>query len=36
MEDLEEAILLSRQAVKVTPDDYPDLAGRLNNLRSKL
>ncbi|KAH0563243.1 hypothetical protein GP486_002188 [Trichoglossum hirsutum] len=39
MEDLEEAILIARQAVDavdVTPEDHPDLAGRLNNLGNKL
>jgi hypothetical protein len=36
MEDLEEAIQVTQQAVKVTPNDYPDLAGRLNNLRGSL
>jgi hypothetical protein len=36
MEDLEEAILVARQAVDVTPKDHPDLAGRLNNLGNKL
>ena len=36
MEDLEEAILVVRQAVDVTPKDHPDLAGRLNNLGNKL
>ncbi|RKK76947.1 hypothetical protein BFJ68_g18006 [Fusarium oxysporum] len=32
MKDLEEAIKTARQAVKSTPDDHPNLAGRLNNL----
>ena len=36
MEDLEEAIRVARQAVDVTPEDHPDLAGRLNNLGLKL
>ena len=36
MEDLEEAILVARQAVDVTPKDHPDLAGWLNNLGTKL
>ncbi|KAF2465628.1 uncharacterized protein BDR25DRAFT_239619, partial [Lindgomyces ingoldianus] len=36
MEDLEKAIRVARQAVEVTPDDHPDLAGRLNNLGNKL
>ena len=36
MEDLEEAIRVSRQAVKVTPEDHPDLAACLNNLGNKL
>ena len=33
---LEEAIGVSEQAVKVTPKDHPNLAGRLNNLGNKL
>jgi len=36
MEDLEEAIRVSRQAVKVTPEDHPDLAAWLNNLGNNL
>jgi hypothetical protein len=36
MEDLEEAIQVTQQAVKVTPDDYPDLAAMLHNLRNSL
>ncbi|CAG8885191.1 unnamed protein product, partial [Penicillium egyptiacum] len=32
MDDLEEAIRLSRQAVAATPDGHPNLAGRLNSL----
>jgi tetratricopeptide (TPR) repeat protein len=32
MEDLEEAIQMSRQAIKATPEDHLDLAGSLNNL----
>jgi tetratricopeptide (TPR) repeat protein len=33
---LEEAIRVTRQAVKVTPDDHPDLAAWLNNLGTML
>ncbi|KAL8634707.1 MAG: hypothetical protein Q9228_007713, partial [Teloschistes exilis] len=36
MEDLGEAIRVARQAVKATPEDHPDLAGRLNNLGVQL
>ncbi|KAH7222489.1 CHAT domain-containing protein [Fusarium oxysporum] len=36
MKDLEEAIEIARQAVKSTPDDHLDLAGRLNNLGNHL
>lgn len=36
IEDLEEAIRVARQAVEITPEDHPDLAGRLNNLGTKL
>src|SRR2546421_9846945 len=36
MEDLEEAIRKAEEAVKATPEDHPDLAGRLNNLGNKL
>jgi tetratricopeptide (TPR) repeat protein len=36
IEDLEEAIRTARRAVAVTPDDHPDLAGRLNNLGNDL
>uniref|UniRef100_A0A9W8TG81 CHAT domain-containing protein n=1 Tax=Xylaria arbuscula TaxID=114810 RepID=A0A9W8TG81_9PEZI len=32
MADLEEAIQLTRQAIKATPEDHPDQAGWLNNL----
>jgi len=36
MEDLKEAIFIARQAVNVTPKDYLDLIGILNNLGNKL
>ncbi|CAG8909318.1 unnamed protein product, partial [Penicillium egyptiacum] len=36
MDDLEEAIRLSRQAVAATPDGHPCLAERLNSLSNKL
>jgi len=36
IEDLKEAIRVSRQAVKVTPKDYPDLAGYLSTLGNNL
>ncbi|KAF9783588.1 hypothetical protein IL306_009168 [Fusarium sp. DS 682] len=36
MGDLEEAIETARQAVELTPNDHPDLAGRLSNLGNKL
>ncbi|CAI7627541.1 unnamed protein product [Penicillium glandicola] len=36
MNDLEEAIRVSRQAVAATPDDHPDLPILLNNLGNKL
>jgi hypothetical protein len=36
IEDLKEAIQVARQAVNITPEDHPDLAGRLNNLGTKL
>src|SRR5437762_1771972 len=36
MEDLEEAIRKAEGAVKATPQDHPDLAGRLNNLGNML
>src|SRR2546421_12778568 len=32
MEDLEEAIRRAEEAVAATPDDHPELAGRLNIL----
>jgi hypothetical protein len=31
MEDLGEAIRKAQQAIEVTPQDHPDLVGRLNN-----
>ncbi|KAF2185927.1 TPR-like protein [Zopfia rhizophila CBS 207.26] len=34
--DLEEAIRVARRAIGVTPEDHPDLAGRLNNLGIQL
>ncbi len=36
MEDLEEAIQVSHQAVKVMPEDHSDLAAWLNNLENNL
>ena len=36
IEDLEEAIRLSRQTVVITPIDYPDLAVYLNGLGTQL
>jgi hypothetical protein len=36
MEDLEEAIRKARQAVDITPQGHPNLAGRLNNLGHRL
>ncbi|KAL2136726.1 hypothetical protein VTI74DRAFT_1767 [Chaetomium olivicolor] len=36
MADLEEAIGIAKQAVELTPHDYPDRAGRLNSLGNKL
>jgi len=36
MGDLEEAITAARQAIKLTPEDYPDRARRLKNLGDKL
>ncbi|KAF2403025.1 hypothetical protein EJ06DRAFT_536507 [Trichodelitschia bisporula] len=36
MDDLEEAIKVTRMAVDITPSDHPDLTGRLNNLGNKL
>lgn len=36
MIDSEEAIRNAQQAVEVTPQDHPDLAGRLDNLGTKL
>jgi hypothetical protein len=36
MQDLEQAIKVAQQAVDSTPVDYPDRAGRLNNLGAKL
>ena len=36
MNDLEEAIRVSRQAVAATPDDHPDLPILLYNLGNKL
>jgi len=35
MEDLEETIRITRRAVNVTSDDYPNLAGWLNNLNNQ-
>lgn len=32
MEDLEEVIRVTRQAIEVTPEDHPDLAAYLTNL----
>ncbi|OCK90888.1 uncharacterized protein K441DRAFT_577491, partial [Cenococcum geophilum 1.58] len=36
IENLKEAILIARQAVDVTPKDYPDLVAMLNNLEINL
>ncbi len=36
MEDLEESIRRAQQAVDITPQDHPDLAGRLNNFGRRL
>ena len=36
LEDLEEAIAVTRRAVEVTPEDSIDLASWLNNLGNKL
>ena len=36
MEDLKEAIRVSRQAVDITPEDYPHLATCIKSLRNKL
>jgi hypothetical protein len=36
MEDLEEAIRITHQAVNIIPRDHPALAGRLNTLSTTL
>ncbi|SPJ80269.1 uncharacterized protein FTOL_08661 [Fusarium torulosum] len=36
MKDLEESIKAARQAIELTPDDHPDLAGWLSNLGNQL
>ncbi|KAE8314038.1 hypothetical protein BDV41DRAFT_576169 [Aspergillus transmontanensis] len=36
LSDLEEAIRISRRAIKATPDDHPYLAGQLKNLGAML
>ena len=36
LEDLEEAIQVSREIVKITPEGYPNVAARLNSLGTRL
>jgi len=36
IEDLEEAIRTAQQTIEITPQKYPDLVAKLNNLGSKL
>ncbi len=36
MRDLEEAITIAQQAIRSIPEDHPNRAACLNNLRNKL